>query len=140
MSRSSAKQPAIQQQWRVAMSTRAFTVMVGLGIVVLGVALTKEIIRKIQIHRQIEALEEEIVSLEAHNSELNQMIQYFNSSSFQEKEARTKLGLSAVGETMVVLPETNGTAVDQTGKLTDSRSTDSDERSTIQKWQDYFFH
>ena len=90
MSKSSVKRSTAQQQWRTAVSTRAFTVMVGLGIVVLGVALTKEIIRKIQIHQQIEALESEIAGLEAHNSELNQMIQYFNSSSFQEKEARIK--------------------------------------------------
>lgn len=122
------------------MSTRAFTVMVGLGIVVLGVALTKEIIRKIQIHRQIEALETEIASLETHNSELNQLIQYFNSSSFQEKEARTKLGLSAVGETMVVLPEAESTAAGQTTNFIDGRSTDIDQRSNIQKWQDYFFN
>lgn len=138
MSKSSVKHVAVQQQWRTAVSTRAFTVMVGLGIVVLGVALTKEIIRKIQIHQQIEALEGEIAGLEAHNTELNQMIQYFNSSSFQEKEARTKLGLSAVGETMVVLPDQTSTAT-TAGTTGDSRSTDQDNRSTIQKWQDYFF-
>ncbi|EKD78346.1 MAG: hypothetical protein ACD_41C00365G0015 [uncultured bacterium] len=139
MSKSSVKRSTAQQQWRTAVSTRAFTVMVGLGIVVLGVALTKEIIRKIQIHQQIEALESEIAGLEAHNSELNQMIQYFNSSSFQEKEARTKLGLSAVGETMVVLPDQTADTTNSTATA-DTRSTDADERSTIQKWQDYFFN
>ena len=108
--------------------------------VVLGVALTKEIIRKIQIHRQIETLEEQIASLEEHNSELNQMIQYFNSSSFQEKEARTKLGLSAVGETMVVLPDGAATGSEATTQATDGRSTDQAKRSNIQKWQDYFFN
>lgn len=136
MSRSSAKPVAAEQHWRTALSTRAFTVMVGLGIVVLGIALTKELIRKIQIHRQIEDLETEIASLEAHNGELNQMIQYFNSSSFQEKEARTKLGLSAAGETMVVLP-TDATAT-VTGTDTDTRAA-TDQRTNTQKWQDYFF-
>lgn len=138
MSRSSAKPVAAEQHWRTALSTRAFTVMVGLGIVVLGIALTKELIRKIQIHRQIEDLETEIASLEAHNGELNQMIQYFNSSSFQEKEARTKLGLSAAGETMVVLPGDSAANLGAASRQTDERIA-LDQRTNAQKWQDYFF-
>lgn len=112
--------------------------MVGLGIVVLGIALTKELIRKVQIHRQIEDLETEIASLEAHNGELNQMVEYFNSSSFQEKEARIKLGLSAPGETMVVLPDDTAVALAVDGIAIDTRST-VDQRTNTQKWQDYFF-
>ncbi|MBI4407836.1 MAG: septum formation initiator family protein [Candidatus Kerfeldbacteria bacterium] len=138
MSRSSVKAKAPQPQWRTALSTRAFTVMVGLGIVVLGIALTKELIRKVQIHRQIEDLETEIASLEAHNGELNQMVAYFNSSSFQEKEARTKLGLSAPGETMVVLPDDTTVSLAADGSTLDTRST-VDQRTNTQKWQDYFF-
>ncbi len=138
MSRSSVKPVAPEHQWRVALSTRAFTVMVGLGIVVLGIALTKELIRKIQIHRQIEDLETEIASLEAHNGDLNQMVAYFNSSSFQEKEARTKLGLSAPGEPMVVLPDDAAVTLAADGTAIDTRST-VDQCTNTQKWQDYFF-
>lgn len=120
------------------MSTRGFTVMVGLGIVVLGVALTKEVIRKIQIRQQITELETEIASLETHNTELNQMIQYFNSSSFQEKEARTKLGLTAAGETMVVLPNNSTGQPNGVDQAVDSRI-NQDQRSNLAKWQAYFF-
>ena len=140
MSKSSTKKTSTSvPQWRTAVSTRGFTVMVGLGIVVLGVALTKELIRKIQIHRQIEELEGEIASLESHNSELNDMIAYFNSSSFQDKEARTKLGLAAPGETMVVLPDTTDSSTITIDSDTRTASSASDERTNPQKWQDYFF-
>ena len=113
--------------------------MVGLGIVVLGVALTKELIRKVQIHRQIAQLEAEIASLESHNSELNDMIDYFNSSSFQDKEARTKLGLAAPGETMVVLPDTTDSSTIATSEDSRAAASAEDGRSNLQKWQDYFF-
>ncbi len=113
--------------------------MVGLGIVVLGVALTKELIRKIQIHRQIEQLEIEIASLESHHSELNDAIAYFNSSSFQDKESRTKLGLTAPGETMAVLPDTTDSSNIATDNDTRTAATDLDTRTNIEKWQDYFF-
>lgn len=140
MSKSSTKKPvATTPQWRTAVSTRAFTVMVGLGIVVLGVALTKEFIRKVQIHRQIEQLETEIATLESHNSELNDMIDYFNSSSFQDKEARTKLGLAAPGETMAVLPDTTDSSTIATVNDARAAATAGDERSNLEKWQDYFF-
>jgi cell division protein FtsB len=140
MSKSSSK-PATKPvaQWRTAVSTRGFTVMVGLGIVVLGVALTKELIRKIQIHRQIEQLESEITSLESEHADLTDMIAYFNSSSFQEKEARTKLGLTATGETMAVLPDTTDSSTIATAGDSRTETASADGRSNPQKWQDYFF-
>ena len=140
MSKSSSKFPEKKQtQWRAAVSTRGFTVMVGLGIIVLGVALTKELIRKIQIHRQIEQLETEIASLESEHADLTNMIAYFNSSSFQEKEARTKLGLTAPGETMAVLPDTTDSSTMATAGDARTSAEVSDIRTNPQKWQDYFF-
>lgn len=123
-------------QWRETISTRMFSVMVGLGIIVLGVALTKELVRKIQIHTQIQELETEISTLEAHNVELNDMLTYFNSSSFQEKEARTKLGLVAPGETVAVLPKTADT--DAAAAVNGAAVTQSEDNNP-KKWQDYFF-
>jgi len=133
-----------KKTWRTALTTRGFTVLLGLGIMIIGVSLVKEIIRKVEIHRQISQLEQQVSDLETHNSQLTDMMAYFNSSSFQEKEAKTKLGLAEPGETMVVLPHTNTT---HNGTTSDLASTEATAVAAAQlvnepiyrKWQHYFF-
>lgn len=124
---------------RRILRSRAFTIFAAIGIIVIGISLTKQIIRKVEISRQIADLESEIQELEQQNSELNMALEYFNSSAFQEKEARQKLGLKTEGETVVMLPN------DYDG-ITDSGTIDVIDEpaqpalSNPAKWQQYFFN
>lgn len=132
--------PESGKRWRALFTTRGFTVLLGLGIIVIGVSLTKEIIRKVEIHRQITQLEQQISDLEAHNGQLNDMMAYFNSSNFQEKQAKTKLGLAEPGETMVVLPQADTTTANQAAADTVAVATSQALNQPIYlKWQHYFF-
>lgn len=123
--------------WRKVFTGKAFTIFAVLGIIAVAVSLTQEIVRKVEINRQIRDLETEIADLEQHNTELNEMMAYFNSSAFQEKEARTRLGLKESGETMVVLPNTETATTTPSTNLIEE-TTESIPNSV--KWKRYFFN
>lgn len=127
--------PAATKQW---FNSRRLMVIFFLGVVVIAISLTKEVIRKIEIQREISSLESEIIELEQHNTELNNMMSYFNSSTFQEKEAKAKLNLSAPGETVVVLPNQ---AAEATVSLAQAGQSEIDQAlPNYQKWFKYFFN
>jgi len=111
-------------------------IVIGLIILVfLSIALGKELLRRYEISSEIEQLETEIADLEQRNLDLDDMIDYFDTNSFVEKEARTKLGLQKEGETMVVLPdnESSKEAVDIAKAETEKAQTNP------QRWWNYFF-
>lgn len=136
MYRRSTKTPA-RTDWRRVIRSRSFAVTMIIGIAILSVSLAKEIIRKVQIRQQISELEREIGTLEQHNQELNNLLAYFNSSTFQEKEAKVKLNLTAPGETVVVLPDTGLAAEAESTAVAISNS---EPTSNVQKWINYFFN
>lgn len=121
---------------RKILRSGAFTVFALFVIVIIGISLTKEIIRKVEVNRQITELEKEIQDIEDQNAELSELVQYFNSSSFQEKEARSKLGLQGEGEMIVILPQelNEETAVESNQAVTDASP------SNLSKWKHYFFN
>lgn len=120
------------------LGSRRFTVLFFLGVVIIAISLTKEVIRKIEIQREISSLESEIADLEAHNTELNAMMAYFNSSTFQEKEARSKLNLMEPGETVVVLP--NQAIEDTVSVAQANQNQGKGALPNYQKWFTYFFN
>ncbi len=137
MYRRSTKTNTTTPQWRRLLRSRSLAILLVLGISILTVSLTKEVVRKVQIQRQIQDLENEIATLEQHNQELNTLLAYFNSSSFQEKEAKVKLNLTAPGETVVVLPENESATDDEVTSVAVAASAPV---SNLQKWFIYFFN
>lgn len=120
------------------LSSRRFTVLFFFGVVVIAISLTKEVIRKIEIQREISSLESEIAELEQHNTELNAMMAYFNSSTFQEKDARSKLNLMEPGETVVVLPNQAREATVSVAQANQNQINAA--LPNYQKWFTYFFN
>ncbi|MDP3970303.1 MAG: septum formation initiator family protein [bacterium] len=135
MPKHSSKRKPKKSSKNALFQSKAFTVFAMFGIIVIVISLTKEVIRKVEISKQIETLEQEVAELEQHNVELGDLMQYFNSSSFQEKEARKKLGLLNEGETVVMIP----------GEENYGDISNSDDQEVIQdvsnmrKWKKYFF-
>lgn len=85
--------------------SKAF-VFVLIGIVVfLGVSVTREVLRKLEISYETHKLEADVARLEKRNNDLKDVIALLNSSSIQDKEARVKLGLQAPGEHVVLFPD-----------------------------------
>ena len=109
-------------------------------LVVLGISLGKEVVRKYQIENEIEDLQAEVASLEQSNIELNSLISYFGSDDYKEEQARLKLGKQRPGESVITVlgaetePETNENADESSNQLA------SHKQSNPTKWWDYFFN
>lgn len=107
-------------------------------VVLFGVAVTKELLRRYEINKEITALEQEAAELDSRQKELSGLIEYFQSDAFKEREARERLGLQREGESVVVLPNIeNG----ELGTVAGDRTSvaESGNRSNMQKWWNYFF-
>lgn len=112
------------------------------GLVILisiGISLGKETYRKRQVQREIEDLQSQIEELGQENSNMNNLIAYFSTPEFQEKEAREKLNLQKDSEQMIILHK-DLVAKDQLS--------DPDEQSPIvpednspnwRRWLNFFF-
>ena len=66
-----------------------------------------------QINRELDTLTEEITNLEDQSKKLELAISYYDSDSFREKEARSKLGYQKKGETAIALPPSEDEIKDQ---------------------------
>lgn len=115
--------------------------LVGLAVLVyIGVSLGKETYRKRQIQKEIEGLQAEISALGRENGEMENMISYFSSQEFQEKELREKMNLQKSDEKMIVIrkdvvqPEKN-----EQDKTDNSRFAPVDNSPNWQKWWKFFF-
>lgn len=112
--------------------SKLFLVGALIVVVLISISLTKEALRRHQINQDIQQLTQEVTDLEERNTELADLIQYLNSTSWQEKEARTKLNLKKPGETMVVTP---GSIVEEEEVVEKIVLTDAlKSRSNPQKW------
>jgi cell division protein FtsB len=68
-------------------------------------SLAKGTIKNYKVNSEIEQLRKEIVQLDKQNQEFGQLINYLNSDTFIEQEAKLKLGLKKEGENLVIIPE-----------------------------------
>jgi len=115
--------------------------LIGAEIVVLilvSIALAKELVRRQQIEKEVSSLKKEIESLEKNRFELTELAQYFSSQTYKEEQAREKLGLAKPGEQVIIVPEAKKEtleAQEEGVNVTLGYKT----TSNPQKWWDYFF-
>src|SRR3989304_10143603 len=64
---------------------------------------SKQIQRNRRIQEEVAALETEAAKIRRENETLSERIGYLSSSDFREQEAKKKLGLKKIEETMVVI-------------------------------------
>jgi cell division protein FtsB len=101
--------------WELVTS-RAFLVVAGLAIVGIGVGVGKSMLRRMEVEREIAALQGDISSLESKNEELARLINYFQTPEFKERSDRLERGLQKPGERVVVIPGLGqGTEITSTG-------------------------
>lgn len=116
-------------------------VVVGLFVVVLfmSVAVTKEVVRKIETQYEIQQLENDVARLESRNTEMKDLIALFNTSSYQEKQARERLNAANSDEKVIVLPHR---IQDTDIVLPDSDRVEyislTDHKTNPEKWYTYF--
>jgi len=112
-----------------------FALLVTLG--AFGYFFARELGSQYKIQGEITTLEQEIVEIEDKNQGLSDLIAYFKTESFQEKEVRGKLNLQKPGEHVVALP---GGATAQNESVAGNFETDlADEQKNWRSWWGYFF-
>lgn len=120
--------------------SRGFVVGLLVVVIFISVSVTQEVVRRLETNYEIDKLEKEVARLGGRNAQLAQAIQLFNTSSFQEKEAREKLNAQKPGEHVVLFPKKPG---ETEIVLPDSDKIEyipiRDYRSNPEKWFYYFW-
>ena len=108
-------------------------------IIVFAVDMARETLKSRQVRRQIKTLRQAVAREEDRHRQLDQLIAYLASPTFQEREARLKLGLKKPGERVFVVPPgaVNSGGILESGQTV--RSTVDEQQSMAQRWWQYFF-
>jgi cell division protein FtsB len=110
----------------------------------LSVSVVKELLRKAEINRDIKDIRQQIAMLENNNEELNNLVDYLNSSSFQEKEVKSRLNMKETGEKVVFIPNDNKTNINYNNITEENETENSISEETdinnANNWWNYFFN
>lgn len=111
-------------------------ILVGYTFFVLG----KMVWMNYQRDQEIRNLEKEVQSIERENQKLSDLIAFFQTETFKEKEAREKLGVVKPGEKVLVFPENKETEKNiLEEKPQDKTEEDEGKITNYQKWWNFFF-
>ncbi len=114
-------------------------IVAGTLVVVFLVAIVREFINGHQVRQQVQRLQAQVAVAKNHQHQLQDLIDYLGSPTFQEREARLQLGLKKNGERVIVVPPSttsgNG-AVSSTGSGSPDLPADA---SRPARWWAYFF-
>jgi hypothetical protein len=109
----------------------------GTLVVIFAVAMVREGLKSREVRRQIKVLREAVVAEEERHKSLGELIGYLSSPTFQEREARLKLGLKKPDERVYLVPPGSDQQVIGDG---DSGGGSAQEDLSIpQRWWTYFF-
>ncbi len=103
-----AQKAARGTNWTRLWGSRGFVFFLALVVLFLGVSVTKELIRRVEMRNEIAQLELEVARLTDRNIEMSDVVALFSTSTQQDKEARVKLGLQSPGERVVIMPNRQG--------------------------------
>ncbi len=116
------------------LTSRGVLVVEVILIAVILVGIAKEVTRRVALRREIEALEQQIAALRAQNVSLGEYVASIDTDSFREREARKRLNLQLPGETLLILPEGEGSTTVASASTSSSAST-----TNVQRWWRFFF-
>lgn len=100
-----------------------------------GSSYIRAVIQKSEIQKEIDRLKAEKEKLEANNSDLSGLLDYFVSESYKEREMRLKLNMQKSGEKVIILSEPEKNSVRSSAPNLDK---DNSSFSNIKKWKEYF--
>ena len=115
---------------KIKLNTNNALNFIGAVIVIyLVIVLGQTVSRNYTLGKQIDALNAQIALLQAQKDQLAYSISYYNTDSFREREARSKLGLQLPGENVVIIPHSSPTPA----PAADTAKTGA-KRSNISQW------
>lgn len=113
-------------------SSKLLTIAGILIIIYAAFALSRTLWQNYKMNRDINSLGKEIESLEERKQELTNLIAYYKTESYKEKEARRRLGYQKPGEKVLII-------VPQEGKLIAEEEPKEAKKSNIEIWWEFFF-
>jgi cell division protein FtsB len=99
-------------------------------IIYLGIQLGQTIKSNYDLGLQIQELKSQIGLLQSQKQQLNYNIQYYNTDTYRDRQARSTLGLQLPGENVIIIP--NDTPAPVATYNTSSKSTAP--KSNLQQW------
>ena len=128
----------LAQALKLNISTNALVGLFLFGYLVL--AIVQVMWRNHTISIETVHLESQIAQLEQENHELENLIAYLNTRSFQEKEARRKLGFKKPDEKVIFIPQERSLELG-TEIISEEEQTQQEEGVTTnyQKWLEFIF-
>jgi cell division protein FtsB len=114
-----------------------FTFIGFIILIFVAIALGKEIYRRYYVNQEIKRVKSEIERLGKRNQELQALVDYLNSDSYKEIQARQNLGLQKPNEQAVAVQPAppNEDIISPAGE-TENKKTN---LSNLEKWWNYFF-
>ena len=107
--------------------------LVGVAMVVyLVVVLAQTVVHNYDLQKRIDALNSQIVTLGDQRDELTYNLQFYQTGSFQEREARAKLGLQKPGESLIILAHPSDIVAQQTATKPKPPA-----KSNLAQWLDF---
>ena len=112
--------------------------VVGAAVVVyLVVILAETVHHNYKLGNQIDELNAQINLLQAQKQELSYQIQYYQTGSFQDREARSKLGLQKPGESVVIIPQSGSASASPAHTPAASSAKTAAKKSNFEIWLDF---
>jgi cell division protein FtsB len=107
------------------------------------IAIVREVLQGHQVRTQVRRLREEVSAEEQRQKDLQDLLTYLQSPTFQERQARLELGLKKEGERVLIVPPstTNTVNEDQEPGNTsvDTPTTKKAPTTNPERWLQYFF-
>lgn len=115
-------------------------VLVAGGLVIFFLTgIARETMRWYSVRQQVTRLQRDVRAEQQHQKQLEDLLAYLHSPTFQEREARLKLGLKKEGERVIIVtPDASSSVVSDPSQS--GSSADQPPDSIPQRWWRYFFH
>ena len=126
------------------LDSKAFLVLGAVVFILICISLIKVWSRHRQIANEVSSLQDQIAKIENNNKELADLLNYFDSNEFVEKEARSKMNLQKPGEKVVIISDQGNFLPNQAGSTAtqDLIGANGQRVATAgnsEKWWNYFF-
>lgn len=109
-------------------------------ILYIGVSVGRSVMQNYQVNQQIDGLRSEIAALKQEARYLEYLINYYQTDTFKELQAREQLGWHLPGETVLSVPVEEGdVAADERKALAPIEEKEERELANYEKWYRYFF-
>jgi cell division protein FtsL len=118
----------------------AIVLIAGTLTIIFLVAIVRELLQGHQVRTQVRRLRDDVAAEEQRQRDLQNLLTYLQSPTFQERQARLELGLKKNGERVLVVPPNSTDTPSTATKTSPTSTTDSPtvETSNPSRWWQYF--